>query len=65
MQVRAAQQKLRCSEVPVRYRTRAAGKSKVSGTIKGTVLAGLKIISTIYKLQPGGSNENKPGQEPL
>jgi len=65
MQVRAAQQKLRCSEVPVRYRTRAAGKSKVSGTIKGTVLAGLKIISTIYKLQPGGGKLNKPGTEPL
>jgi hypothetical protein len=35
--------------VPVRYRKRAAGHSKVSGTIKGTVLAGWKIITTIFK----------------
>lgn len=49
MQVKAAKQKLRCTEVPARYRKRAAGKSKVSGTIKGSVLAGWKIISTILK----------------
>jgi glycosyltransferase involved in cell wall biosynthesis len=50
MQVRAAKMGLQCTEIPVRYRKRAAGKSKVSGTIKGTVLAGWKIISTIFKL---------------
>lgn len=50
MQVKAAQQKLRCAEVPVRYRKRAGGKSKVSGTVKGVVLAGWKIISTIFIL---------------
>ncbi|MDX1909879.1 MAG: glycosyltransferase family 2 protein [Saprospiraceae bacterium] len=50
MQVRAAKMKLRCAEVPVRYRKRAAGHSKVSGTIKGTVLAGWKIITTIFRL---------------
>lgn len=49
MQVKAAKQKLRCTEVPVKYRKRAAGKSKVSGTIKGSVLAGWKIITTILK----------------
>ncbi|MCY7330096.1 MAG: glycosyltransferase family 2 protein [Saprospiraceae bacterium] len=49
MQVKAAKQKLRCIEVPVRYRKRAGGKSKVSGTIKGAVLAGVKIIATIFK----------------
>ncbi len=49
MQVKAAKQKLRCTEVPMRYRKRAGGKSKVSGTIKGAVLAGVKIISTIFK----------------
>ncbi len=49
MQVKAAKQKLRCTEVPVRYRKRAGGKSKVSGTIKGAVLAGVKIITTIFK----------------
>lgn len=50
MQVKAAKMKLRCIEIPVRYRKRAAGKSKVSGTIRGTILAGWKIIYTIFKL---------------
>lgn len=50
MQIRAAQHRLDCTEVPVRYRKRAGGKSKVSGTVKGVVLAGWKIISTIFAL---------------
>ncbi len=50
MQVRAAKTKLDCAEVPVRYRKRAAGHSKVSGTIRGTILAGWKIITTIFRL---------------
>jgi len=50
MQIKAAQLGLRCAEVPVRYRKRAAGKSKVSGTLKGVVLAGWKIISLIFLL---------------
>lgn len=49
MQVKAAKMKLRCAEVPVRYRKRAGGKSKVSGTVKGAFLAGAKIITTIFK----------------
>lgn len=48
MQVKAAKQKMSCIELPVRYRKRI-GYSKVSGTIKGTVLAGYKIITTIFK----------------
>lgn len=48
MQVKAAKQKMRCTELPVRYRKRI-GYSKVSGTVKGTVLAGYKIITTIFK----------------
>lgn len=50
MQVKAAKMRLSCTEVPVQYRKRAAGQSKVSGTIKGTILAGWKIITTILKL---------------
>ncbi|MBU6340342.1 MAG: glycosyltransferase family 2 protein [Bacteroidetes bacterium] len=58
MQVKAAILGLKCTEVPVRYRKRGGGKSKVSGTIKGSVLAGWKIIGTIFRLyrwkpQPG------------
>lgn len=49
MQVKAAKLKLRCTEIPVNYRTRI-GVSKVSGTVKGTILAGYKIIWTIIKL---------------
>lgn len=49
MQVRAAKTGLQCIEVPVRYRRRI-GTSKISGTFKGTVLAGHKILWTIFKL---------------
>lgn len=49
MQVRAAKKGLICSEVPVNYRRRT-GKSKVSGTLKGSFLAGQKILWTIFKL---------------
>jgi len=46
MQVRALKQGLRCSEVPVAYRRRI-GVSKISGTVKGVVLAGGYILGTI------------------
>lgn len=48
MQIKAAKKGLRYTEIPVRYRKRI-GKSKVSGTVKGTVMAGYKIITTIIK----------------
>jgi glycosyltransferase involved in cell wall biosynthesis len=48
MQARAARQKTRYTEVPVSYRRRI-GASKISGTVKGSVLAGYKIILTIFK----------------
>ena len=48
MQVKAAKNGLKIAEVPVSYRVRV-GKSKISGTIKGTILAGYKIITTIFK----------------
>ena len=48
MQIRAAQHKLRSVEVPVDYRKRI-GVSKVSGTVKGTIMAGYKIIFAILK----------------
>lgn len=48
MQVKAAKLKLKTMEVPVDYRPRI-GQSKVSGTVKGSVLAGYKIIWTIFK----------------
>ncbi|MEO6166269.1 MAG: glycosyltransferase family 2 protein [Chitinophagales bacterium] len=48
MQLKAAKKKLVCTEVPVNYRKRI-GISKVSGTVKGSVMAGYKIITTIFK----------------
>lgn len=48
MQIRAARQNLRIAEVPVSYRKRI-GVSKISGTIKGSVLAGYIILKTIFK----------------
>jgi hypothetical protein len=48
MQVKAARQGLRVVEVPVDYRPRI-GRSKVSGTVRGTVGAGTKIIATILR----------------
>lgn len=48
MQIKAAKNKLRCVEVPVSYRVRI-GQSKVSGTLKGSVLAGHKIILTLLR----------------
>jgi len=48
MQVKAAKREMKVTEVPVNYRQRI-GVSKVAGTIKGTILAGYKIIMTIFK----------------
>jgi len=48
MQVKAARLRLRCMEVPVRYRKRI-GTSKISGTVSGSVRAGHKILWTIFR----------------
>lgn len=48
MQLKAIKKGLRFIEIPVRYRNRI-GISKVSGTIKGTIMAGYKILSWIFK----------------
>ena len=49
MMVKSARRGARIVEVPVTWRTRKAGKSKVSGTIKGTVLAGFHLLSVTVK----------------
>ncbi|NVO85168.1 glycosyltransferase family 2 protein [Hymenobacter terrestris] len=48
MQLKAAKLGLRSVEVPVRYRRRI-GVSKVSGTVRGTLGAGYKILWTIFR----------------
>ncbi len=47
MQVRALKQNITYMEIPVNYRKRI-GKSKISGTVKGVVLAGYYILGTIF-----------------
>jgi len=53
MQLRAHLRGLRVVEVPVRYRPRL-GQSKISGTVRGTIMAGYKILKTIlgYRVAP-------------
>ncbi|MDO7138001.1 glycosyltransferase family 2 protein [Algibacter lectus] len=48
MQLKALKQKLSYTEVPVNYRNRI-GVSKVSGTVKGAIFAGAKILGWIFK----------------
>ena len=48
MQLKALRQKLSYREVPVHYRNRI-GVSKVSGTVKGAIFAGVKILMWIFK----------------
>lgn len=54
MQARAARHGLKCAEVPVAYRRRRAGRSKVSGTLRGVIGAGTKILFTIARVRLGG-----------
>jgi hypothetical protein len=56
MQVKALRQKLRIAEVPVSYRRRV-GVSKITGTVKGTILAGVKILWTVFRYS---RSQNKP-----
>jgi glycosyltransferase involved in cell wall biosynthesis len=48
MQLKAAKKRFKTTEVAVKYRRRI-GVSKISGTVKGTILAGYKILYTIFR----------------
>jgi glycosyltransferase involved in cell wall biosynthesis len=54
MQARAARVGLRTVEVPVSYRKRRLGRSKISGTISGSLRAGATILTTIARVRLGG-----------
>jgi glycosyltransferase involved in cell wall biosynthesis len=56
MQMKAAHAGLRILEVPVNHRRRSGGQSKVSGTLRGTCLAGARIIATLVRI----AGERKP-----
>ena len=50
MQMRAARTGLRILEMPVNHRCRTGGESKVSGTLRGTFVAGARIIATFLRV---------------
>ena len=50
MQMRAARAGLRILEIPVDYRRRSGGTSKVAGSLSGTVRAGVRIIATFVRV---------------
>jgi glycosyltransferase involved in cell wall biosynthesis len=50
MQMRAARARLRILEMPVNHRCRTGGESKVSGTLRGTIVAGARIVATLFRV---------------
>jgi glycosyltransferase involved in cell wall biosynthesis len=50
MQMRAAQRGLRILEIPVPYHCRTGGTSKVAGSLRGTMRAGLRIVATFWRV---------------
>jgi glycosyltransferase involved in cell wall biosynthesis len=50
MQMKAARARLRILEVPVNHRCRTGGVSKVSGTLRGTFVAGSRIFATLLRI---------------
>jgi len=66
MQIRAIEEEFRVEEVPMPYRQRV-GRSKISGTVKGTVLAGywiLKTVGTLWVRKRGQQQRSKPDSRP-
>lgn len=50
MQMKAARAGVRILEIPVTHRRRSGGESKVSGTFRGTFVAGARIIATLVRV---------------
>jgi glycosyltransferase involved in cell wall biosynthesis len=55
MQMKAARAGLRILEIPVNHRCRAGGESKVSGTMRGTFVAGVRIVATLVRVATSGT----------
>jgi Glycosyltransferases involved in cell wall biogenesis len=53
MQMKVARAGLRVLEIPVNHRRRAGGESKVSGTFRGTFVAGTRIVATFVRVALG------------
>jgi glycosyltransferase involved in cell wall biosynthesis len=50
MQMKAARAGLRILELPIPYRRRAGGRSKVAGSLSGSIRAGARIVTTIARI---------------
>jgi len=61
MQMRAARARLRILEVPLPYRRRAGGSSKVAGSLRGTCNAGFRIAATVCRV---AASPNRPTERP-
>ncbi len=59
MQMRAARAGLRILELPVDYRRRLGGKSKVAGSLRGSLKAGFRIMATLVRVafEPAGARK--------
>ena len=64
MIVKAARQHAHIVETPVSHHPRLAGKSKVSGTLRGSVLAGFYILRTTFKYAFPGISRRIPSFRP-
>ncbi len=60
MQMRAARARLRILEVPVNHRCRTGGESKVSGTLRGTFVAGIRIVATLFRVAMERNGAGRP-----
>jgi glycosyltransferase involved in cell wall biosynthesis len=67
MQMRVARSGLRVLELPVPYRRRIGGESKVAGSLRGTLIAGVRIISTFMRIatEPTRKHTAGPAQDSL
>jgi len=61
MQMRVARARLRVREVPVGYRNRIGGESKVAGSLRGSLKAGARIVSTFARvaIEPAGTRSSQ------
>jgi hypothetical protein len=62
--MRAARAGLRILEIPVNHRRRTGGVSKVSGTLRGTFLAGARIIATFLRIMLSADASAGPRAKP-
>ena len=59
MQIRAARARLRVLEVPVSYRRRLGGRSKVAGNFRGSARASIQIMGALIRVLVAGKNRSK------